>query len=94
MPAYDYNTDKWVKVKVVSKVDEDLSSGLSDSEAERLWRNNELARADIELNKSADGDGVGTVEAWRSYRKDLRAYPSQEFFPDKTKRPRAPDGLL
>lgn len=58
---------------------------------ERAWRDGELARADIELNKVQDGMGTGTVSAWREYRCLLRNWPENEFFPDSTKRPAAPD---
>lgn len=58
---------------------------------ERAWRNTELFRADIELNKVQDGMGTGTVGTWREYRCALRNWPESEFFPDSTKRPVAPD---
>lgn len=58
---------------------------------ERYWRNEELYRADKELLKSEDGDGVGEPTAWRKYRVALRAWPANPDFPDSTKRPIAPD---
>ena len=58
---------------------------------ERAWRNGELGRADIELNKVQDGMGIGTVTAWREYRCALRNWPEHESFPDSTQRPVAPD---
>lgn len=58
---------------------------------ERVWRDGELDRADIELNKVQDGMGTGTVSVWREYRCLLRNWPENEFFPDSTKRPAAPD---
>lgn len=60
---------------------------------ERLWRNSELFRADIELNKVQDSDtnSVGSVTDWRLYRKSLRSWPESPDFPDTTKRPAAPD---
>lgn len=58
---------------------------------ERAWRDTELDRADIELNKVQDGMGTGTVGTWREYRCALRNWPESEFFPDPTKRPIAPD---
>lgn len=61
--------------------------------SERSWRNGELDRADIELNKVQDGMGVGTVAAWREYRCALRDWPSNPNFPDSTKRPVAPDSV-
>lgn len=58
---------------------------------ERSWRNNELNRADIELNKVQDGMGVGSVASWREYRCALRRWPEHEKFPDINFRPVAPD---
>lgn len=62
------------------------------SVSERGWRNSELLRADIELNKVQDSDpkAVGTVGQWREYRKQLRAWPDHTDFPDKLKRPTSP----
>ncbi len=59
--------------------------------AERVWRNSELERADVELNKVQDGMGTGTVSSWREYRCALRDWPESPDFPDSTKRPVAPD---
>ena len=58
---------------------------------ERDWRNGELDRADIKLNKVQDGMGAGTVTAWREYRCALRNWPEHESFPDSSFRPTAPD---
>lgn len=58
---------------------------------ERAWRNSELDRADIELNKVQDGMGTTSVASWREYRCALRNWPENEFFPDSSKRPVAPD---
>lgn len=60
---------------------------------ERVWRDKELLRADIELYKVQDSDpkAVGSVAQWREYRKALRSYPESEGFPNKDKRPVAPD---
>ena len=61
---------------------------------ERHWRDNELNRADIQLNKVQDGmSGLGTVTAWRQYRVDLRNLPEIEGFPETSIRPVAPDAL-
>lgn len=60
-------------------------------QVEKFWRNAELLRADIELNKVQDGVGVGTVAAWRTYRCELRDWPSNEKFPDSKYRPTSPD---
>lgn len=59
--------------------------------AERTWRDGELARADIGLNKVQDGMGSGTVTAWREYRCQLRTWPENPAFPDTELRPIAPD---
>lgn len=59
--------------------------------AERAWRDTELDRADIELNKVQDGMGTGTVSQWREYRCNLRNWPESQDFPDSSKRPVAPD---
>jgi len=60
---------------------------------ERLWRDSELARADIELYKVQDSDpkSKGSVSEWREYRKALRAYPESEGFTNQESRPVAPD---
>lgn len=60
---------------------------------ERKWRNTELARADISLLKSEDGDGVGLPTDWRKYRVALRAWPDHAKFPDTKHRPIAPDTI-
>ncbi len=60
---------------------------------ERAWRDVELARADIELNKVQDADpsSKGSVSDWRSYRKALRQLPENQSFPNISARPLAPD---
>ena len=58
---------------------------------ERAWRDGELNRADIELNKVQDGMGTGTVAQWREYRCALRNWSEHESFPDSSFRPSAPD---
>lgn len=57
---------------------------------EKFWRNAELKRADVELNKVQDGVGTGTVAGWRAYRCALRDWPAHEKFPDEDYRPVAP----
>ena len=54
---------------------------------ERQWRDAELARADIELNKVQDGRGTGIDSDWRNYRNALRDWPEHDGFPDSTSRP-------
>jgi hypothetical protein len=60
---------------------------------ERLWRDDELSRADVELYKVQDSDpkSTGSVSEWRNYRKELRAWPEHKDFPNKEFRPKAPD---
>lgn len=60
---------------------------------ERIWRDESLRRADVELYKVQDGDqkAVGSVSQWREYRKALRVWPEQVDFPNKEFRPKAPD---
>ena len=60
---------------------------------ERAWRDEELKRADIELNKVQDGVGVGVVGDWREYRCLLRDWPEHASFPDSEFRPVAPDAV-
>lgn len=62
---------------------------------ERVWRNAELIRADIVLNKVQDSDpkAVGSVSDWRNYRKSLRAWPEHQDFPKTEFRPKAPDHI-
>lgn len=56
----------------------------------RLWRNAQLAYADVMLNRVQDGEtGLGTQKAWRAYRVELRNWPETEAFP--TEKPVAPD---
>lgn len=55
----------------------------------KAWRDDELARSDIELSKVLDGMGTGTEKDWRDYRCKLRQWPETKSFP-KT-RPTAPD---
>ncbi len=54
--------------------------GVSDA---REWRNNELARADIEVNK-IDDEG-GDSKDFRAYRIGLRDWPQTLGFPDSEK---------
>lgn len=63
------------------------------AQAERGWRNAEISRADIELNKVQDGCGTGSVTAWRQYRVELRNWPEHLQFPVQDYRPKAPDSL-
>lgn len=89
-----YGSPKLVEMSA-EEVDEhfnSVSATFAESQ-ERSWRDVELIRADIELNKVQDSDpkSKGSVSAWREYRKALRAWPEHQDFPDKSKRPVAPD---
>lgn len=56
----------------------------------RLWRDAELSRADVILNRVQDGEtGLGTQKAWRAYRVELRNWPETDNFPEVV--PLAPD---
>lgn len=85
--------------KIVSEINGEFhlieySESLEDkAERERGWRNKELSRSDIELNKVQDSDpkAIGTVSQWRDYRKYLRAWPEKPEFPQTAFRPKAPD---
>jgi hypothetical protein len=86
-PKFNNSTSSWSEggsIQYIPTMDEIVSN-------ERIWRNAELNRADIELNKVQDGMGTGTVAAWREYRCSLRDWPESRDFPDSTKRPVAPD---
>jgi hypothetical protein len=63
-----------------------------EEDSERFWRDRELIRADIELNKVQDSDpkAVGSVLDWRTYRKALRAWPEDKNFPKQEFRPKSP----
>lgn len=67
----------------------------NNPESERMWRDAELERADVELFKVQDGDpkAAGSVADWRQYRKELRAWPEHKDFPSKANRPKAPDAV-
>ena len=62
--------------------------------SERAWRNGELARSDIELNKALDGRGTVSVAQWGEYRNALRDWSEAEAFPDEAGRPAAPDAVV
>lgn len=62
-------------------------------QSERSWRNYELQRVDLELYKVQDSDpkAFGSVAEWRTYRKELRAWPESPYFPKSSYRPKSPD---
>lgn len=59
---------------------------------EKSWRNRELVKSDIEINKLQDADknSISSIGIWRTYRKQLRAWPEHKNFPDKLFRPTPP----
>lgn len=61
--------------------------------SERVWRDRELTRTDIEIFKIQDQDkrALGTFEEWKDYRRKLRAWPEDGNFPNQDFRPLAPD---
>lgn len=67
---------------------EEAANYLRASE-ERSWRDSELLKADIEVNKAADG-AITTEQAWRKYRVALRDWPQSVGFPDASARPARP----
>lgn len=90
--------DQYGAVDLVTMTNEEILAHINPTptaeqiaSVERDWRNGELDRADIELNKVQDGMGTGTVTAWREYRCALRNWPEHESFPDSAQRPVAPD---
>lgn len=60
--------------------------------AEVAWVSLELIRAGEELDKVQDSDAkaIGTVSAWRAYRKALRVWADDPNFPNKEFRPSSP----
>ena len=98
--AYETQTEReaFGAVDLVVMTNEEIHAHLNPTPTpeqlasiERAWRNGELDRADIELNKVQDGMGTGTVAQWREYRCALRNWPEHESFPDSAQRPVAPD---
>lgn len=59
------------------------------AESARGWRDAELLKADIEVNKAADTSNP-TEQSWRQYREALRHWPASEYFPSQASRPIAP----
>lgn len=60
----------------------------------RAWRDSELRRADIEINKIQDSSstkGSKKLCDWRKYRCNLRDWPASAGFPLDTSRPNPPD---
>ena len=64
------------------------------SRREKSWIENELHWAGREIDKHLDADpaALNTELAWRTYRNELRAWPTSELFPNLDARPTAPNG--
>ncbi len=61
---------------------------------ERFWRDRELSRVDVVINRIMDNDTTGitgSITLWREYRIALRKWPEHSKFPDVKKRPVPPD---
>lgn len=94
IPADEFNTDysnylAWVAQGNTPEPMDDPDLELAVLKA-RTWRNAELSRADVILNRIQDGEtGLGTQKVWRAYRVALRNWPDTESFPNEA--PVAPD---
>lgn len=64
----------------------------SSPQLEHLWIDSEMHRIREEIEKVQDTDpgAVGTVSAWRTYRKALRVWCEDINFPNKAFRPTSP----
>lgn len=85
------NKDYCVYLGWVADGNEPLPADRTEAKSTaRGARNMELDRADVMLNRAADGEkGIGTQKAWREYRIALRNWPDTDSFPDVM--PTAPD---
>ena len=73
--GWSYADGKFAAPKPSPKTNEQLKN-----EA-REWRNSELLKADIEINKIEDSGGESM--GYRKYRTALREWPQSDGFPDK-----------
>lgn len=62
-----------------------------DQTLARYWRNDELLRVDVVINKIEDFEIEGDSKVWRKYRVALRNWPQAEGFPSDESKPVAPD---
>jgi hypothetical protein len=75
----------------------DPSSGeVSPEEVARrelIWVASELHNAGLEICKHEDADPLshGTEQAWRTYRRELRAWANNSLFPNVENRPFSPE---
>lgn len=56
----------------------------------RLWRDNELTRADRQVEIAIDDEDEVKEKAWRKYRSALRKWPEHKNFPSEKSKPKAP----
>lgn len=76
--------DALIKEIYVPSPEESLEAAIAREDA---WVKEELEFADHEIRAIEDGDGVGVEADWRSYRVALRAWPSQDGYPEIHNRP-------
>lgn len=72
------------EAEVIAWEGSDKQQGEADLELEvsaRAWRDDELAKADLDLNREQDGMTNYTVSTIRDWRVVLRDWPSTEDFP-------------
>ncbi|ALJ97534.1 tail fiber assembly protein [Pseudomonas phage PaSzW-1] len=80
----------------IAKAVEDGSTGVVEEEAKydtfeaRLWRDNELIRADRQVEIAIDDEDEVREKAWRKYRSALRKWPEHKNFPSEKSKPKAP----
>lgn len=97
IPTDESNRDyaeylQWVSEGNQAEVDEVSPPMIIGGDDAKRWRNDELARADVILNRLQDGEkGLGTQKAWREYRIALRNWPDAKDFPSEDSKPTAPD---
>ncbi len=82
--------DKAVKKRGFKKVEDPSVKIIAEYDA-RVWRDGELSRADVLINKIEDFEIEGESKPWRQYRVALRNWPAAEGFPSVESRPSAPD---
>lgn len=90
------DTLKGLAIKLVDGALESVEPEISEDKLIKIeldWVESEITRSGLELDKVQDGDSaaVGTVTAWRTYRKALRSWHSDSNFPNKYQRPVSPD---
>lgn len=76
---------------VIADLEPSPNIRLRQESYERQWRDSELSRADVIVNKIEDYEIEADVRVWRQYRVALRKWPEQPGFPNPEARPKAPD---